>query len=224
MQIIGLGMLVDLCEEESSIPYILTWRKNGKRYLTLLFDIVRAENKNNEVKLERHGIIGDIYKPLMGKKQSLQTENPKREFESSPAIMDMYGSSRPKVYAILQLIKRHEDVVDLVNEEYKIQTYEPSIRDQVCLLLNFIRLSTFPKFQITMLLMDNFFALKLGEVWVEIAADLKRMGLKLSGIDTNLLSILTLRLPRWALYIQKQQHTLIKKQIGKVRERCLAFI
>lgn len=135
MQVIGLGMLVDLCEEGSCVPYLFTWRKNGKRYTTLLFDIVRAENKSNEVKLEKYGVIGDIYKPLMGKKQSQEMENPNRKFDSCPSIMDMYGSSRPKVYAIIQLVKRHQDVVDFVNEEYKIQVFEASIRDQVGFLL-----------------------------------------------------------------------------------------
>lgn len=74
-----------------------------------------------------------------------------------------------------------------------------------------------------MLVMENFFALKIGEVWTEVASDLKRMGLKLTGIDTNLLSILTLRLPRWALHIKKSQITLINKQRGKVRERSIKF-
>lgn len=57
VQIVGLGMLVDLCEDESSIPYVLTWRKNGKRYLSLLLDIVRKENKRLEVKITKSGVL-----------------------------------------------------------------------------------------------------------------------------------------------------------------------
>lgn len=50
-------MLVDLCEESASIPYLLTWRKYGKRYITLLMNIVRAENKKIKVKTGKNGVI-----------------------------------------------------------------------------------------------------------------------------------------------------------------------
>lgn len=50
-------MLVDLCEDETCIPYVLTWRKFGKRYMTLLLNIVRKENKKLEVKMTNSGVI-----------------------------------------------------------------------------------------------------------------------------------------------------------------------
>lgn len=69
----------------------------------------------------------------MGKLQYELTYSHDKPLDSSPAIMDLYGSSRPKVYAIVQLIRRHSNVVDIVNERYKIQVYVESIADQVYL-------------------------------------------------------------------------------------------
>lgn len=50
-------MLVDLCEESATIPYLLTWRKNGTRYVTLLMNVVRSEHKRNKVKMRKNGVI-----------------------------------------------------------------------------------------------------------------------------------------------------------------------
>lgn len=75
----------------------------------------------------------------MGQRQYLSTYDRKKEFDSSPAIMDMYASARPKVYAIIQLIRRHENIVDIINERYKIQTYEHSIQDQVNNAISFFK-------------------------------------------------------------------------------------
>lgn len=71
----------------------------------------------------------------MGEMQASATDNYNLNPDSSPSIMDMYGSCRPKVYAIMQLIKRHQDVVNIVNEQYKIQTFKISIQDKVELII-----------------------------------------------------------------------------------------
>lgn len=68
----------------------------------------------------------------MGKLQYEATYSHDKPLDSSPAIMDMYGSARPKVYAIIQLMRRHELVVDMIEKEYKIQVYDQSTQDQVC--------------------------------------------------------------------------------------------
>lgn len=67
----------------------------------------------------------------MGEIQVAAADNCNTNSDSSACIMDMYGSCRSKVYAIMQLIKRHQDVVNIVNEQYKIQTFRSSIHDKV---------------------------------------------------------------------------------------------
>lgn len=67
----------------------------------------------------------------MGEMQYIATYNYEKPFDSSPSIMDMYGSTRPKVYAIIGLLLRHEPVVTIINERYKIQTEELPIQDEV---------------------------------------------------------------------------------------------
>lgn len=73
-----------------------------------------------------------------------------------------------------------------------------------------------------MLLIESFLALKLGEVWCEIANDVKSLGIHLIGIDDNLITTLSMRLPNLAQYIQKAQIDLLEEkhsmQIAKEKD------
>lgn len=70
--------------------------------------------------------------------------------------------------------------------------------------------------QITMLLIENFLALKLGEVWTEVGNDIKALGTQLLGIDENLITTLCMRLPNMALYIKNLQIKLLQTKNAKV--------
>lgn len=68
----------------------------------------------------------------MGCRQYEATKAANKDPNSSPATIDLILSARPKVYAILQLLKyRHKETVDLVNEHYKLQNQSLSPKDQV---------------------------------------------------------------------------------------------
>lgn len=74
----------------------------------------------------------DIERPIMGIRQYKATKTPNKDPNSSPAIIDLIMSARPKIYAILQLLKyRHKETVELVNEHYKLQNQQLSSKDQV---------------------------------------------------------------------------------------------
>lgn len=136
IQLVALGLLVDLCEEGSCIPHLLTWRSQGKTLTSLLMSVFRQENERLGVKVDERGIIDDVEQPLMGEQQHLETRNTEKDPNSSPATVDLIGSCRPKVYAILQLLKhRHRETVELVNEQYKLQNQPLTHEDQVFLLL-----------------------------------------------------------------------------------------
>lgn len=73
----------------------------------------------------------------MGVRQYTAMKDPNKSSNSSPAIVDFILSSRPKIYAILQLLKyRHNDIVELVNNQYRLQNQPLSHKDQVLSNLN----------------------------------------------------------------------------------------
>lgn len=67
-----------------------------------------------------------------------------------------------------------------------------------------------------MLVIENFLTLKLGEVWTEVANDLKSLGLQLMGADDNLITTLSMRLPNMAQYIQNSQIAILQEVHRKV--------
>lgn len=68
----------------------------------------------------------------MGKKQRRLTFSRERNTKSSPAIIDILGSIRPKVCAMLHILNCNKaDISHAVNERYKISTGPLSIVDEV---------------------------------------------------------------------------------------------
>ncbi|XP_074030964.1 uncharacterized protein isoform X4 [Leptinotarsa decemlineata] len=132
VQLITLGALVDLCEDESCVPYLLTWKgtKNVK-FIPLLMQIFRYENNLLQVKCGSFGQILDAAFPLVGKEQRDQTFSDTRNLNSHPTIADLFLSSRPKIYALLKLLQeRHEEVLKIAEEEYKIEIDDLTTKDR----------------------------------------------------------------------------------------------
>lgn len=76
--------------------------------------------------------ISDTELPIMGIRQYEATRAKNKDSHTSPAAVDFILSTRPKIYALLQLLKyRHNDAVELVNEQYKLQNQPLSHIDQV---------------------------------------------------------------------------------------------
>lgn len=70
------------------------------------------------------------------KKTFFEIKNPR----VSPAIIDVLGSCRPKIYALLQLLKtRHKEKVEIANGHYKLLNEPISLKDQVGLLFHDLR-------------------------------------------------------------------------------------
>lgn len=68
----------------------------------------------------------------MGKLQYNEAMSLKKDANSSPALLDLFGSARPKVYAMLQLLKiRYKDKVELTNEHYRICSMPITVKDKV---------------------------------------------------------------------------------------------
>lgn len=67
----------------------------------------------------------------MGLKQWLGTYHSKLRHEVSPAMIDLIGSSRSKIYALRQIIKRYGEQYQMAKDHYKILINDLSIEDSV---------------------------------------------------------------------------------------------
>ncbi|KAF5281280.1 hypothetical protein FQA39_LY05166 [Lamprigera yunnana] len=200
VKLIGLGVLVDICDIGLCTPHLITWRKNGQKLIPMILDIFRQENIRIGVKLTYDGMISDVELPLMGQQQWYETYHIQKDPNSSPATIDLLGSCRPKVYAIINLLNnRHQLQVEISNDHYK--------------LFDMSTLSTLDK--ITLLLAENFLALKLGEAWVEVSQDIEKSGIMPLAIDEEFIVYLKRRFRKWAQHIRISQEKLLEKHLIK---------
>ncbi|KAF5277774.1 hypothetical protein FQR65_LT03754 [Abscondita terminalis] len=198
VKIVGLGALVDMCDVGLCVPHLITWRGKRKKLMSLLLEEFRLENLRMGVKSNCDGIIADVEIPLMGHQQWFETFNKDKDPNSSPATVDLLGSVRPKVYAIINLLtNRHECRVQIANDHYR--------------MFDLNSLSTIDK--VTLMLAENFLALKLGEAWVEVGQDIERSGICPLAIDEGFIVQLKRRFLKWSQHIQIAQKKLLEKQL-----------
>lgn len=68
----------------------------------------------------------------MGEKQFRSTFRSKKDPNSSPAVLDLLGSVRPKIYALLHILNcSRGELVEEVNDRYKISWRTLSVTDEV---------------------------------------------------------------------------------------------
>ncbi|CAH1183533.1 unnamed protein product [Phaedon cochleariae] len=196
VQMITLGALVDLCEDAHCIPYLITWMGKQKvKLLPLLMSVFREENEQLQVKMDYRGRIEDPKCPLMGKYQWNQTFNGQKKLHSNPTISDLFLSARPKIYAILNLLnERYQEVVELANEQYQTFNDKLSAKDQM-----------------TMLLADNFLALKFGEAWKEVEIEFDIINFDPTQTDKKIMSSLLMRAEKWGEYLKETQSKILQR-------------
>lgn len=74
----------------------------------------------------------DIELPLMGEKQNQLIQKAALADKTSPAILDIMASVRPKIYALTELLcHHHEEVTKLAEEHFKLGYNKLSDHDQV---------------------------------------------------------------------------------------------
>ncbi|KAJ8980209.1 hypothetical protein NQ317_002222 [Molorchus minor] len=208
VQLITLGALVDLCEYGQCIPYLITWRRRGQKIIPFLLKMFKEENKRLYVKTGPRGQIADIKYPLMGKEQWIQTFCRCIEVNGNPVMADLFISCRPKIYALLQMLNdRYEEEIEISNECYK--SYGDEILEA--------------EDQVTLLLAENFLALKLGEAWIELKTEMDRIPITLIPADNKMVSFLIKRAIKWSSHLQTCQNTVLQNDSEKemIKEQCL---
>lgn len=202
VKLIGLGVLVDICEEKLCLPFLLTWRGGPDKkciFFSLLARLFRKECNKIGTWLNSNDIIMDLNYPLMGKIQIDELITGTKNPNTSSSIADMLGSARPKIYAILQLLStRYETEVDVINDHYKIANISVPRNDVIILHLA-----------------KNYFALKLGESWNELTYDFAKEGIEPVAIDAELLYLLMERMSKWNSSVKEEQEAILKVELNK---------
>lgn len=196
VQMVYLSMLTDLSEYEQCIPYLISWRgRGGVKLLSLLCRIWRTEEERLQVSRNENGCISDIETPLMGKSQANLM---KIECKKSVSVYDVYGSVRPKIYAIVQLLHRHREVTEISEEHYKLGHDKLSCEDLI-----------------TMKIIEAYLPLKMGEIWWEI----RNKQEKVLPLDRYLAETLADRYLNWSLSIQRSQYEILKRFETQERDK-----
>lgn len=188
-QLVYLSMLVDIAEHHKSVPYLVSWRgQKGIKLLSVLCKIWREEEYRIKVPRNENGCITDIERPLMGEDQYKWSKENKTNYVS---VCDVFGSCRPKIYALVQLLHRHDDVARICEEHYKLGYDVLPWEDQV-----------------TLQVIEAYMPLKLGEVWWEIFSKQEEV----LPLDRYLAQTLADRYLNWSLSTQRAQYDVLKQR------------
>lgn len=85
----------------------------------------------------------------MGAKQWSETYDSKLEGNISPALVDMIGSVRPKIYSIRKIIERDGDRYEMAKDRYKILYNDLPVEDRVSRIQNDSLYRITPKLTLT---------------------------------------------------------------------------
>lgn len=129
----------------------------------------------------------------MNQKERIDTYFTKLARDSSPAIIDMIGSVRSKIYSIYKIIERDNERYLMAKEHYKILNDSLSLEDKI-----------------TMSTINMYFALKLGQVWVEIAKFFEKSGITPLGMDGQAIFLITQRYYMWSEMTKERQARILQ--------------
>ncbi|XP_050588373.1 uncharacterized protein LOC126921145 [Bombus affinis] len=190
-----LAAFTDMCDNFFCGPFLCTWRATDKRtgLMSLLAKIWREEEIRIEVKRNVDGTVKDVKLPQMSKKQWLNTYCIKLARDNSPAIIDMIGSVRSKIYSICKIIERDNEKYEMAKEHYKKLHANLSMEDRI-----------------TISTIELYFTLKLGQVWIEVAKYFEQVGITPLGMDGQALFLMTQRYLLWGKMTKERQARIIQ--------------
>ncbi|XP_076278659.1 cilia- and flagella-associated protein 69 [Lasioglossum baleicum] len=190
-----LAVLTDICDNYFCGSYLCTWRGIDKK--TTLMSLLATIWRDEEIRLEFPRCLdgakiicctSDEQYPAMGKKQWLETFQTKLHGHISPALIDMIGSVRAKIYSIRKIIERDNKRYNMAKEHYKILYCDLPVEDRI-----------------TVSGMDLYFKLKLGQVWVELERYFEQIGITPLGMDGQAIFLMTQRYHMWGVLLKKRQ-------------------
>ncbi|XP_029050719.1 cilia- and flagella-associated protein 69-like isoform X2 [Osmia bicornis bicornis] len=195
VQCVFLGVFTDMCDNYFCGPYLCTWRGIDKKtgLMSLLARMWREEEIRVKVKRFPDGSVTDEELPQMSNRQWSDTYRIKLTQNISPAVIDMIGSVRSKIYSLRKIIERDQKRYQHAKEHYKILYADLSMEDRI-----------------TIFNMDLYFKIKLGQIWVEISKYFEQAGITPLGMDGQALFLMTQRYYSWGKLIKNGEQKIIK--------------
>ncbi|XP_033335509.2 cilia- and flagella-associated protein 69, partial [Megalopta genalis] len=186
-----LTVLADMCDNYFCGSYLCTWRGINKK--TTLMSLLAKIWRDEEIRLEFKRCCDDEEFPSMGKKQWLDTFQTKLFGHVSPAIIDMIGSVRAKIYSIRKIIERDNERYKMAKQHYKILYFDLPVEDRI-----------------TVSGIDLYFKLKLGQTWVELNKYFEQIGITPLGMDGQAIFLMTQRYYLWGILLKEKQKNIIQ--------------
>ncbi|XP_008110703.1 cilia- and flagella-associated protein 69 isoform X2 [Anolis carolinensis] len=140
-----LGLLVEFCDNPKTVSHINAWQgKKGQTAANMLISLWRQEEDDMGVKRDKDGRIVDTKQPLIGQFQKTQEVIPMPANCPTIAIMDVAENMRAKIYCIICKLG-FENLPGLTAKDF-----------------------------VTLAIIRRYLDFKVGEVWSEICAELKK--------------------------------------------------
>uniref|UniRef100_A0A8D2J688 Cilia and flagella associated protein 69 n=1 Tax=Varanus komodoensis TaxID=61221 RepID=A0A8D2J688_VARKO len=157
-----LGILVEFCDNPKAASHINTWRgKKDQTAANLLISLWRQEEEEMGVKHDKAGRIIDTKKPLVGQFQKTQEVIPVPASCPTIAVMDVAENMRAKIYCIICKLG-FENLPGLSAKDF-----------------------------VTLAIIRRYLDFKVGEIWGEMCAELKKEQFRPVTPDQEALQVIT---------------------------------
>ncbi|XP_053108528.1 cilia- and flagella-associated protein 69-like isoform X2 [Hemicordylus capensis] len=185
-----LGILVEFCDNPKTVSHINVWRgEKDQTAANLLINLWRQEEEEMGVKHDKLGRIADIKRPLVGHFQKQQEIIRMPATCPTVAVMDVAENMRAKIYCLICKLG-FENLPGLSAKDF-----------------------------VTLAIICRYLDFKVGEIWSEVCAELKREQFRPVTADQEALQVITEAFQNVGkMVVSLQNEMLESKQYQELRE------
>ncbi|KAG8138903.1 hypothetical protein E2320_001695 [Naja naja] len=178
-----LGILVEFCDNSKTVSHINVWRgKKDQTAANLLINLWRQEEEEMGVKHDKAGRIVDTKKPLVGQFQKTQEVIPMPASCPTIAVMDVAENMRAKIYCLICKLG-FENLPGLCARDF-----------------------------VTLAIIRRYLDFKVGEIWDEVCAELKKEKFRPVTPDQEALQLITEALENVGKIVVSLQTEMLESQ------------
>ncbi|XP_039193737.1 cilia- and flagella-associated protein 69 isoform X1 [Crotalus tigris] len=178
-----LGILVEFCDNPKTVSHINVWRgKKDQTAANLLINLWRQEEEEMGVKHDKAGRIVDTKKPLVGQFQKTQEVIPMPANCPTIAVMDVAENMRAKIYCLICKLG-FENLPGLCARDF-----------------------------VTLAIIRRYLDFKVGEIWDEVCAELKKEKFRPVTPDQEALQLITEALENVGKIVVSLQTEMLESQ------------
>ncbi|RZC43255.1 uncharacterized protein BDFB_002722, partial [Asbolus verrucosus] len=191
---LSLGVLADISKKPSCVPYLITWRKHGRKLVPMLMEIFRGQIELERESSERIQLFSETnYNTWIALCQG-QTTTFQNCCISKTEILE---SCRFKIHGILHALKvKFKDRVYIANEHYKLYTEKLNTDDEL-----------------TMLFARNFVSLTMCKSWMAVTKDLESDEIIPVDDDNELIADRVHRIHEWKSYLKYKVEQIVRNEM-----------